>query len=96
MQWALGVGEGGFLSQFWRGVEWLLFSQPQSHGVLGVKTTVSGARCLIHWLTHPYIQRKSCDKGLEAVKNQPCSATMLAMTYEDQVLNKGAGKYDPP
>ena len=61
-------------------------SQPQSH-VLGVKTTVSGTRCLIHWLTHPYHRRKSCDKGLEAVKNQPCSATMLAMIYQDLVLN---------
>jgi hypothetical protein len=52
--------------------------------------------CLIHWLTHPDFRRKSCEKGLEAVTKQPQDATMMAMTYQDQVLNKGAGKSDPP
>jgi hypothetical protein len=33
---------------------------------------------------------------LEAVTKQPRGATMMAMTYQDQVLNKGAGKTDPP
>ena len=44
--------------------------------------------CLIHWLTHPDFLRKSCDKGLEAVTKQPLGATMMAKTYQDQVLNQ--------
>ena len=44
--------------------------------------------CLIHWLTHPDFRRKSCDKGLEAVTKQPRGATMMAMTYQDQVRNQ--------
>ena len=66
---------------------WFLFSRPQSR-VLGVKTPVSGSMCLIHWLTHPDIRRKSCDKGLDVVTKQPRGATMMAMTYQDQVLNQ--------
>ena len=66
---------------------WVLISRPRSH-VLRVKTPVSGSRCLIHWLTHPDFRRKSCDKGLEAVTKQPRGATMMAMTYQDQVRNQ--------
>jgi hypothetical protein len=33
---------------------------------------------------------------LEAVTKQPRGATTMAMTYQDQVLNQGAGKSDPP
>ena len=65
---------------------WVLISRPRSH-VLRVKTPVSGSRCLIHWLTHPDFQRKSCDKGLEAVTKQPRGAAVRAMTYQDQVPN---------
>jgi hypothetical protein len=95
MLWALEVGEGGLLSQFLWGMLWILFSRPHLH-VLGLKTPVSGSMCLIHWLPHPDFLRKSCDKGLEAVTKQPLGTTMMAMTYQDQVLNKGAGKTDPP
>jgi hypothetical protein len=94
-RWALEAGEGCFLNQFLMGsVVVLVFSRPHSH-VLGVNTAVSGFRCVIHWLTHPDFQRKSCDKGLGAVSNQPPGSTLMAMTYQDQVLNKGAGKMTP-
>ena len=46
---------------------------------------MSGFKCLIHLSTH---HCKSCDKGLEAVTKQPQGATMMAMTYQDQVLNQ--------
>jgi hypothetical protein len=60
------------------------------------KPAVSGSRCLIHWSNRPDFRRKGCDKGLEAVTKQPRGATMMVMTYQDQVLNKGAGKTDLP
>ena len=88
MLWALEVGEGGFLSQFLtRSVVVLSFTGPQSH-VLRVKTPVSGSMCLIHWLTHPDFWRKSCDKGLDVVTKHSRGATMMAKTYQDQVLNQ--------
>ena len=95
MQWASEVEEGGFLSQFLMRSRVVSVSRPHLH-VFSVKSSFSGAWCLIHWLTHPVFRRHSCDKGLRAVKIQPWGATILAMTYQDQVQNKGAGKLDPP
>ena len=66
---------------------WLLFSRPHLH-VFSVKSSFSGAWCLIHWLTHPVFRRHSCDKGLGAVKIQPWGATILAMHSKDPVLNQ--------
>ena len=66
---------------------WLLFSRPHLH-VFSVKSSFSGAGCLIHWLTHPVFRHNSCDKGLGAVKNQPWEATILAMHSKDPVLNQ--------
>ena len=64
-----------------------MFSRPHSH-VFSVKSSFSGAWCLIHWLTHPVFRRHSCDKGLGAVKIQPWGATILAMHCKDPVLNQ--------
>jgi hypothetical protein len=95
MLWALEVGEGWFLSQFLMGnVLDFVFKTPFAR--VGAQKPVSDSMCLIHWLPHPDFLRKSCDKGLEAVTKQPLGTTMMAMTYQDQVLNKGAGKTDPP
>ena len=84
----MGCGEYGFLSQpevLRGGVVGLDFKTPFAR--LEGQTPVSGSRCLIHWLTHPDFQRKSCDKGLEAVTKQPRGAAVMAMTYQDQVPN---------
>jgi hypothetical protein len=67
MRWALEVGEGGFLSQFWMGSV-LIFVSKIPFPRLGGQTPDSGSRWLIHYLTHTDFRRKSCDKGLETVK----------------------------
>ena len=89
----MGFGDGGgrvSKSVFGEESNGVLFPQPHSH-VFGVKTTVPAAWCLFHLLTHPDFRRKSCDQGLGAGKNQALGATLLAMTYQDPVLNKGVG-----
>jgi hypothetical protein len=83
------VGKGGFLRQIlMRSLVVLVLKAPFAHVGGQIPRPVSGCKCLIHWLTHPDFRRKSCDEGLEAVPKQPRGATMMALTYQDQVLNQ--------
>ena len=40
---------------FWRRVEWLSFSGPQTH-VQGIKNAISGTVPVIHWVTHLWFE----------------------------------------
>ena len=59
----IGWWMAGLWAIFWRQVDWVLFSDPQTH-IEGVKNAVSGAVAVIHWLTCLWFEGSVAALGL--------------------------------
>ena len=59
----IGWWMAGLWAIFWRQVDWVLFSDPQTH-IEGVKNAISGTVAVIHWLTRLWFECSVVALGL--------------------------------